>query len=107
MYEKHNYLMDTHTAVAYKVYQDYVTATGDQTPTLIASTASPYKFAESVGRAIGLPEAEDGFAAVRALNEKTGVYVQKGLKDLDKKPVLHTGVCEVGGQAEAVLEALK
>ena len=107
MYEKHNYLMDTHTAVAYKVYQDYVAATGDETPTLIASTASPYKFAESVGRAIGLPEAEDGFAAVRALNEKTGVYVQKGLKDLDKKPVLHTGVCEVGGQAEAVLEALK
>ena len=107
LYEDCGYVIDTHTAVAYKVYQDYVAATGDETPTLIASTASPYKFAESVGRAIGLPEAEDGFAAVRALNEKTGVYVQKGLKDLDKKPVLHTGVCEVGGQAEAVLEALK
>lgn len=107
MYRQHNYLMDTHTAVAYKVYQDYVKATGDETPTLIASTASPYKFAESVGRAIGLPEAEDGFAAVRALAGATGVHVQKGLKDLDKKPVLHTGVCEVGGQAEAVLEALK
>ncbi len=107
MYRDHNYLMDTHTAVAYKVYQDYVAATGDETPTLIASTASPYKFAESVSRAIGLPEAEDGFAAVCALNEKTGVYVQKGLADLDQKPVLHTGICEVGGQAEAVLEALK
>ena len=107
MYREHGYLMDTHTAVAYKVYQDYVSETGDETPTLIASTASPYKFAESVGRAIGLAEAEDGFAAVRALNEKTGVYVQKGLKDLDQKPVLHTGVCEVGGQAQAVLDALK
>jgi hypothetical protein len=107
MYRNHNYLMDTHTAVAYKVYQDYVKATGDETPTLIASTASPYKFAESVGRSIGLTEAEDGFAAVRALNEKTGVYVQKGLKDLDQKPVIHTGVCEVGGQAEVVLEVLR
>ena len=107
MYRDHGYLMDTHTAVAYQVYMDYLGETGDGTPTLIASTASPYKFAESVSRAIGLPEAEDGFAAVRALNEKTGVYVQQGLKDLDQKPVLHTGVCEIGGQAEAVLEALK
>lgn len=107
MYKEHNYLMDTHTAVAYKVYQDYVAATGDETPTLIASTASPYKFAESVSRAIGLAEAENGFEAVRQLEKATGVYVQRGLKDLDRKPVLHTGVCEVGGQAEAVLEALK
>ncbi len=107
MYRDNGYLMDTHTAVAYEVYMEYLMSTGDATPTLIASTASPYKFAESVSRAIGLPEAEDGFAAVRALNEKTGVYVQKGLADLDQKPVLHTGVCEVGGQAEAVLEALK
>lgn len=107
MYRDHGYLMDTHTAVAYAVYLDYLIETADPAPTLIASTASPYKFAESVSRAIGLPEAEDGFAAVRALNEKTGVYVQKGLKDLDQKPVLHTGVCEVGGQAQAVLDALK
>ena len=107
MYEKHNYLMDTHTAVAAGVYNDYKESSKDTTPTVIASTASPYKFTRSVMNSIELPEAEDGFAAVRALNEKTGVYVQKGLKDLDKKPVLHTGVCEVGGQAEAVLEALK
>ena len=106
MYRKHHYLMDTHTAVAYKVYADYVAATGDETPTLIASTASPYKFAESVGRAIGLPAAEDGFAAVRALEAATGVKVQKGLKDLDQKPVRHTGVCEVDGLAEAVLSGL-
>ena len=107
MYRKHRYLMDTHTAVAYKVYQDYKAETGDETPTLIASTASPYKFAESVGRAIGLPQAEDGFAAVRMLHENTGVAVQKGLADLEQKPVRHTGVCEIGGQPQAVLDALK
>ena len=54
MYDEHRYLMDTHTAVAYKVYKDYVEKTGDETPTLIASTASAYKFAESVAQAIGL-----------------------------------------------------
>lgn len=107
MYRENHYLMDTHTAVAYKVYQDYVKETGDETPTLIASTASPYKFAESVGRAIGLPAADDGFAAVRALYEATGVPVEKGLKDLDQKPVRHRGVCEIGGQMQAVLDSLK
>ena len=48
MYEKYGYLIDTHTAVAYKVYEDYRNATGDETPTVIASTASAYKFAVSV-----------------------------------------------------------
>ena len=107
MYRDHGYLMDTHTAVAYKVYEDYVRATGDETPALIASTASPYKFAESVGRSIGLEPSADGFAAVRALHEATGVPVEKGLKGLENKPVRHTGVCEIGQQAEAVLESLK
>ena len=40
MYREHGYLMDTHTAVAYKVYEDYKAVTGDSTPTVIASTAS-------------------------------------------------------------------
>ena len=56
MYKDNGYLMDTHTAVAYKVYQDYVKETGDKTPTLIASTASAYKFADSAARSIGLGE---------------------------------------------------
>ena len=61
MYDEHRYLMDTHTAVAYKVYKDYVEKTGDETPTLIASTASAYKFAESVAQAIGLAKEDNGF----------------------------------------------
>jgi threonine synthase len=101
-----DYLLDTHTAVAYKVYADYVKETGDETPALIASTASPYKFAESVGRAVGLADAADGFEAVRQLEKATGVKVQKGLKDLDKKPVLHKDVCEIDGLADAVLSGL-
>lgn len=94
MYRDNGYLMDTHTAVAYKVYSDYRKETGDTTPAVIASTASAYKFAASVNEALGLPEEADGFAAVKALNEFTGVRIPAGLKDLDKKEIRHTGVID-------------
>lgn len=107
MYEKHGYLMDTHTAVAYKVYEDYKKATGDDTVTIIASTASAYKFADSVAKSIGLPEEEDGFAYVKALNTKTGVRIPAGLKGLEEKKILHTGVVDKDALKEAVESSLK
>ena len=107
MYREHGYLMDTHTAVAYKVYEDYRKATGDTAPTVIASTASAYKFAESVAKSIGLGEAENGFRYVEALAEKTGVRVPKGLKDLDKKEVRHTGVIDIDQMMDVVEKSVK
>ncbi|MGN0735156.1 MAG: threonine synthase [Anaerovoracaceae bacterium] len=108
MWSEKGYLMDTHTAVAYKVYQDYLKETGDaSTPTVIASTASAYKFAESVASACGIGPCKDGFEYVSALASATGVKVPYGLKDLDKKPVLHKGVVDVPQMADAVREALK
>lgn len=106
VYKEAGYLMDTHTAVAYKVYEDYKNATGDKIPAVIASTASPYKFADSVAKAIGLAECKDGFEYVREVNEATGVPVPSGLKDLDKKPVLHTGVLDIDQMAKAVKDCL-
>ena len=106
VYKEAGYLMDTHTAVAYKVYEDYKNATGDKIPAVIASTASPYKFADSVAKAIGLAECKDGFEYVREVNEATGVPVPSGLKDLDKKPVLHTGVLDIDRMAQAVKDCL-
>lgn len=107
MYQKNGYLMDTHTAVAYKVYEDYKKETGDETPTLIASTASAYKFADSVAKSIGLGEEENGFRYVEALNRETGVRIPAGLKNLENKEIRHTGVLEVSGMADAVYECLK
>lgn len=108
MWSENGYLMDTHTAVAYKVYHDYVKETGDdKTPTVIASTASAYKFAESVAAACGIGPCKDGFEYVSALSSATGVKVPYGLKDLDKKPVLHKGVVDADKMADAVREALK
>ena len=107
MWTDNHYLMDTHTAVAYKVYCDYASETGDKTPTVIASTASAYKFAESVAKACGVGPCKDGFEYVAALAKATGVEIPYGLKDLDKKPVLHKGTVDADKMADAVLEALK
>ena len=107
MWRENHYLMDTHTAVAYKVYEDYRKESGDETPTVIASTASAYKFAESVASAIGIGPCADGFAYVAALAKETGVPVPYGLAGLDQKPVRHTGVVDAAAMLEAVLEALK
>lgn len=107
MYRENGYLIDTHTAVAYKVYRDYVRETGDKTPSLIASTASAYKFADSVARSIGLGEEENGFDYIRALAEKTGVRVPAGLKDLENKPIRHSDVISVDEMTRAVENSVK
>lgn len=107
MYRENGYLMDTHTAVGYKVYQDYKKETGDSTPTIIASTASAYKFADSVAEAIGLPKKTDGFACIRALNEATNIRIPKGLKGLEKKEIRHKTVLDKNRLSEAVVTSLK
>ncbi len=103
MYRENGYLLDTHTAVAYRVYEGYREETVDDTPTVIASTASPYKFAKSVAESIGLPEQPDGFAYIREIAEATGVKVPEGLRDLDKKEIRHKGVIDTDEIKETVL----
>ncbi len=107
MYQENGYLMDTHTAVAYKVYEDYKKETGDQTITIIASTASAYKFADSVAGAIGIDVAEDGFENVRTLQAKTGVKIPAGLKGLEEKKILHYTVLNKEEMQSAVKDSLK
>lgn len=107
MYKENGYLMDTHTAVAHKVYEDYKKETGDETVTVIASTASAYKFADSVAASIGLKAEQDGFSNVRALHAKTGVNIPAGLKDLETKEIRHAGVLDKDGMKSAVRNVLK
>lgn len=106
MWSENEYLMDTHTGVAYKVYEDYLKETGDNTPTVIASTASPFKFAEAVSKAIGLEEKENGFEYVKALSDKTGVKIPAALVDLDKREVRHKDVVEITEMEDAVKNSL-
>lgn len=88
VYEKYSYTMDPHTAVAEKVYEDYVSRTGDTLKTVIASTASPYKFSTSVLDAVGkLPENADEFALTEVLEKVSGMPVPSSLASLKSKEI--------------------
>jgi threonine synthase len=109
-WEKNHYLLDTHTAVAVNVYEKYVASTGDNTKTIIASTASPFKFGQSVAAAILKPEkiagAKDEFEILEILSAETGIPIPAGIKDLDKRMVRHTTVCSREDMGHTVLEFL-
>lgn len=95
VYESDSYIMDTHTAVAATVYEKYKSATGDSTPTVIASTASPYKFTRSVMEAIDPAyAAQSDFELVDALNEISKVAIPQAIEDIRSAKVLHDTVCD-------------
>lgn len=98
IHREFNYLIDPHTAVGIDVYDKYVISTGDTTPTVAVSTASPFKFNKTVVESIYGEDSVVGkneFELLEELSEKTGWDIPLPLKDLDKKPVLHTGLCDV------------
>ena len=87
LWENEHYLADTHTAVAVRVYEDYRARTGDQTPTVIASTASPFKFCRSVIEALGGTLEKDDVSQLAVLTDLTGEAAPAPLAALaDKQP---------------------
>ncbi len=102
------YLCDTHTAVAVKVYEDYVKSSGDDIPTVIDSTASPYKFSKSVLSAVSddLGDISDEFKTVDELNRLTGAEVPEPLKALKNKEVRFKEVCSKENMSEMVFKLL-
>ena len=108
MYDKEGYIMDTHTAVAAGVYKDYVEKSGDKTPTVIASTASPYKFTRSVMNAIDSKYDSMGdFELVDELCKLSGVKVPNAIEEIRTAPVLHDIVCDSDKMQETVEKILK
>ncbi|MGN0523689.1 MAG: threonine synthase [Eubacterium sp.] len=107
-FEKYNYLCDTHTAVAVKVYENYVEETNDDIVTVIDSTASPYKFSKSVLTAVlgGKTPELDEFEMVDELNSVTGTEVPTPLKALKDKEVRFTNVCDKENMSEMVFKLL-
>ena len=108
VYDKEGYVMDTHTAVAAVAYDKYKVATGDdKTPTVIASTASPYKFTRSVMDAIDPAyDAEDDFELVDELNKVSKTAIPKAIEEIRTAPVLHDTVCETAGMEDEVKKIL-
>ena len=99
IYEEDGYIIDTHTAVAAAVYDAYKAETGDTTPTVIASTASPYKFTRSVMTAIDPAyDSQEDFALVDKLEELSGVKVPQAIEDIRSAPVLREGRDGSGGK---------
>jgi threonine synthase len=93
-FERQGYLMDPHTAVGYWVLQEYRRETGDETPALLTSTASPFKFPQAVLEALGRdPGDRDEFVLLQELGGLGGVAVPSKLAELKVLPELHPGVC--------------
>ncbi|MDY3920339.1 MAG: threonine synthase [Candidatus Limivivens sp.] len=96
VYRKSGYVLDTHTAVASAVYKKYREETDDRTKTVIASTASPYKFTRSVMNAIdGKYDAMGDFELVDELSALAGTSVPKAIEEIRTAPVLHRHVVDV------------
>ena len=109
IFEDTGYLIDTHTGVAATVYNAYKAETGDQTKTVIASTASPYKFSHSVLEAIkgkSAVEGKDEFAVVDELSEVSGTPVPKAVEELRSAVIRHNTECDVDKMGETVKNIL-
>lgn len=107
LYDKTGYVIDTHTAVATSVYNNYRTQTNDTTKTIIASTASPYKFARSVMKAIDTKyEDFSEFELVDELSKISGTDIPYAIEEIKSAPVLHTRVCDKDKMQETVEDIL-
>ena len=106
LFTEADYLCDTHTAVAMAVYNEYVQKTGNDIPTVIASTASPYKFAKSVLSALGENTDTDEFTCVKKLAEKTGTNIPAPISTLENAVPRFNNVCEKQDMTAVVLKNL-
>lgn len=108
IFDSTGYLIDTHTGVAAAVYGNYRAKSGDTAKTVIASTASPYKFSDSVMEAIAGPESirgKDGFEVVDALSSLCGVDVPAAVEEIRHAPIRHNTECDVD-KMEATVKAI-
>jgi len=99
-------LCDPHTAVGAKVYRDYREQTGDTTPTLLMSTASPFKFARPVLEALGEKPPENEFEQMECLSALTGHPVPSPLKELKGQKERFSDICEKDRVPETVRDWL-
>lgn len=111
VFTSHTYLLDTHTAVGYRVYQKYRLQTGDQTKTVINATANPFKFSRSVLEAIkgrDFLQGKDEFSILQELSATSRTAIHPALRDLQAKEVLHHTVCkkeEIGQEIKNILQS--
>ena len=107
VWEQSGYLIDPHTAVAFHVLDEYRRTAGDHTPAVVVSTASPFKFCDSVLGALGVAEIRRGTQVLDQVAEQTGVPVPAPLAALRGKARRFDTVASKDGMLEQVLEFLR
>ncbi|MDO4939170.1 MAG: threonine synthase [Lachnospiraceae bacterium] len=106
LYDRTGYVIDTHTGVAAAVYEDYRNRTKDDKVTVIASTASPYKFSKAVVGAITGQAEGDDFEIIDRLSEISNTSVPNAVKELKTLEVRHKAECEKDNMKETVRQAI-
>lgn len=107
VYRDTGYIMDTHTAVAAKVCKTYQKESGDTLKTVIASTASPYKFARSVMTAIDEKyDSLEEFDLIGELEKLSCVTIPNAIEEIRNAEILHTRECDADKMKETVKEIL-
>ncbi|MGL4990188.1 MAG: threonine synthase [Sarcina sp.] len=107
LYSTENYLMDTHTAVAYNAYKKYKIKTEDiETKTLIASTASPFKFSQSIIEALNLENEKNEFDMLNIISTKTNIPIPVNLANLNNKKIVHNLECDKNNIEDIIMGIL-
>ena len=107
LYDQTGYLIDTHTGVASCVYKKYVAQTKDSTKTVIASTASPYKFSRSVMEALsGKAEDKDEFQLIEEMEKASGVAIPAAIEEIRSAEIRHDRQCTPEGMKNTVADIL-
>ena len=108
VFKEYNYLIDTHTCVAYTAYEKYKKATNDNTLTVIVSTASPYKFSKDVLNSLGENINNlDEFSIIEKLSQFTVTDIPLPIKKLKTAKVIHNINCEKYEIKEEIKKILK
>ena len=108
LYDETGYMIDTHTGVASCVYHNYVKETGDTKKTVIASTASPYKFSRSVMEAIfGSEEGKGEFELIDEMEKASGVKIPQAIEEIRKAEIRHNRQCNPEEMEKTVSEILQ
>ncbi|MGE9971312.1 threonine synthase [Candidatus Pseudoscillospira sp. SGI.172] len=106
VWNERKYLIDPHTAVAMNVLEQYRAETGDATPVLVASTASPFKFGPAVLEALGVPQPQQGLESIGQLAEFTGISAPAPLENLAGKRIRFDRTVEKDHMTDAIREML-
>lgn len=108
VYKEHHYLMDPHTAVAYKAYTKYLEKTKDTTKTVVVSTASPFKFQEKVASSIGIStHNKDDFQVLEELSKTTNQPIPHSILSLKDQAILHTLISTKETMKQTVIDILE